>query len=303
MNNILYQQLGRCYRLNTNLLPFEQWDVKNRGTSDFTRPRGKRYANAIKRYDNGAWQKPDSDGATRWLRAINMASVSAKRASADMRLFGRVARNMSFGGGRANDVTLTAIPSRVGKDSAIEDMIQQHFHSANVQAMHGIMGINETTVDSQRDTSMTLDQVVDIQRAFISDPWVNAVRNVQLEAYQNSDNVSLIVDIENFGVYDFAVSRRDLINNDFAPDMTIRNKPNRFDIMTTDAIIRDIESSRVDLALMYPTDHSTCCKTCGGSMIGDGFKNVLHCEFVELGDEVYEPDSNPVYCNGDYNDC
>lgn len=336
---ILPQLLGRTYRLNTNLLPFEQWDVKNRFNPGFTRPRGKRYANAIKLYNNDAWKKPDSDGATRWLRAINTASVSAKRASADMRLFGKVACNMSVGyrihdevddfpdlpgelndlehfqSGRVTDVTLTAIPNRVGKDSHIEEMIEQRFkrvmHRMVTNSVFGARCINETDVESQRDTSLTPDQIRKSHHAFISDPWVNAVRNVQLEAYQNSHKVQMVFDAEAFGMsdmivkpfgtHDFAVSRRDLINNDFAPDMTIRNKPHRFDTMTTDDIIRDMESSRIDLALMYPTDH-TCCKTCGGFMIGDGYKNVLHCEFVDLGNEVYEPDSNPIYCNGDDND-
>lgn len=37
------------------------------------------------------------------------------------------------------------------------------------------------------------------------------------------------------------------------------------------------------------------CKDCGGNMIGDGYTQVCHCEFVELkGDE--EPDSGPIYC-------
>lgn len=38
------------------------------------------------------------------------------------------------------------------------------------------------------------------------------------------------------------------------------------------------------------------CKTCGGDMHGDGFKDVLHCENVDVIGEGYAPDDNPVYC-------
>lgn len=39
------------------------------------------------------------------------------------------------------------------------------------------------------------------------------------------------------------------------------------------------------------------CKDCGGALIGDGYKTVLHCE--EAPEELYndrEPDANPVMC-------
>jgi len=41
-----------------------------------------------------------------------------------------------------------------------------------------------------------------------------------------------------------------------------------------------------------------CCKNCGGTMIGDGYTTILHCEFAD--EELYrdkEPDTSPVYCN------
>lgn len=38
------------------------------------------------------------------------------------------------------------------------------------------------------------------------------------------------------------------------------------------------------------------CKKCGGSMIGDGYTKVLHCEYVEDTSEL-EPDAGPVYCD------
>ena len=40
------------------------------------------------------------------------------------------------------------------------------------------------------------------------------------------------------------------------------------------------------------------CKKCGGTMIGDGYTSVLHCEFTE--EDTYdslEPDACPVYCD------
>ena len=39
------------------------------------------------------------------------------------------------------------------------------------------------------------------------------------------------------------------------------------------------------------------CPNCGGSIIGDGYMEVMHCEFVDeslLNDK--EPDSKPIYC-------
>jgi len=293
MSNIpLHQLLGRSYHLNNNLLPFEQWEFKNRFNPGFTRPRGKRYLNAIK--------KPSSDSFKRWKRNLNGFSGAVNKAKDAMLAFSKTACKMNFGyiihdevddfpnlpgeindlkhfqTGRVTDVTLTAIPSRVGKNSHIEDMIKQHFYANNINAMYGAMGTNKTAVESQIDNSVTPEQLRQYHRAFINDPWIKAIRNVQLEAYQNSNSIPMTIDAEAFGLsdyvvnrnifvnhdidviksfdsHDFVVKREDLINNDFAPDMTIRIKPHRFDIMTTDDIIRDMESSREALNLMYPT--------------------------------------------------
>ena len=39
------------------------------------------------------------------------------------------------------------------------------------------------------------------------------------------------------------------------------------------------------------------CKTCGGLMLGDGYRTVPHCEFAEWEDHKYqEPDAPPIYC-------
>ena len=39
------------------------------------------------------------------------------------------------------------------------------------------------------------------------------------------------------------------------------------------------------------------CPNCGGLMLGDGDREVLHCEFAEWEDYRYEPpDDNPIYC-------
>lgn len=37
-----------------------------------------------------------------------------------------------------------------------------------------------------------------------------------------------------------------------------------------------------------------CCN-CGGTMVGDGYTIVLHCEYVDCPEDV-EPDSKPIYC-------
>lgn len=39
------------------------------------------------------------------------------------------------------------------------------------------------------------------------------------------------------------------------------------------------------------------CPNCGGSLSGDGFTDVLHCENVDVIGEGYEPDAAPVYCD------
>lgn len=41
------------------------------------------------------------------------------------------------------------------------------------------------------------------------------------------------------------------------------------------------------------------CPRCGGSMIGDGYSKVAHCEFVDPYPDA-EPDADPIYC--DYRD-
>lgn len=38
------------------------------------------------------------------------------------------------------------------------------------------------------------------------------------------------------------------------------------------------------------------CKNCGGTMVGDGYTMVLHCEFAFIDHSLYEPDAEPVYC-------
>ncbi len=37
-----------------------------------------------------------------------------------------------------------------------------------------------------------------------------------------------------------------------------------------------------------------CCENCGGSMIGDGYNVVFHCEYTDP--ECMEADAGPVYC-------
>lgn len=45
------------------------------------------------------------------------------------------------------------------------------------------------------------------------------------------------------------------------------------------------------------SDRQFVCKNCGGTMEGDGYTKVFHCEFADEEDYVYcEPDASPVYC-------
>ena len=44
-------------------------------------------------------------------------------------------------------------------------------------------------------------------------------------------------------------------------------------------------------------EYPKVCKHCGGTMVGDGYEVVVHCEFAEWESYAYEtPDSSPVYC-------
>ncbi len=40
------------------------------------------------------------------------------------------------------------------------------------------------------------------------------------------------------------------------------------------------------------------CEKCGGTMVGDGFNTIMHCEFAD--EETYydkAPDEGPIYCD------
>ena len=40
------------------------------------------------------------------------------------------------------------------------------------------------------------------------------------------------------------------------------------------------------------------CKKCGGTMLGDGYKTVEHCEFATNPEiDFMAPDEGPVYCD------
>jgi uncharacterized protein (DUF983 family) len=50
--------------------------------------------------------------------------------------------------------------------------------------------------------------------------------------------------------------------------------------------------------MTYIHDRSEVCPNCGGTLIGDGYTMVVHCENVDLDLENQpEPDSSPVYCD------
>lgn len=40
------------------------------------------------------------------------------------------------------------------------------------------------------------------------------------------------------------------------------------------------------------------CKNCGGTLIGDGYRTVVHCEYAEIDFDL-APDEGPVYCEGE----
>ena len=44
------------------------------------------------------------------------------------------------------------------------------------------------------------------------------------------------------------------------------------------------------------------CKTCGGSMLGDGVTTVIHCEHISVLDLSIPPDSAPIDCIDAEND-
>lgn len=39
------------------------------------------------------------------------------------------------------------------------------------------------------------------------------------------------------------------------------------------------------------------CVRCGGTMCGDGYMVVLHCEHVDVTALYVEPDAGPIYCD------
>lgn len=48
----------------------------------------------------------------------------------------------------------------------------------------------------------------------------------------------------------------------------------------------------------FPVYGNGDCPRCGGSLIGDGYTTVLHCESTDL-ETVWnaEPDARPIYCD------
>jgi hypothetical protein len=50
--------------------------------------------------------------------------------------------------------------------------------------------------------------------------------------------------------------------------------------------------NRMRVAKADPT-----CPHCGGSMLGDGYTTVMHCERVDISSVCAEPDSTPILCD------
>lgn len=47
---------------------------------------------------------------------------------------------------------------------------------------------------------------------------------------------------------------------------------------------------------MTTPDAEGRCPNCGGTMIGDGYTTVRHCEFRDVSGECWEPDAGPLHC-------
>ena len=56
----------------------------------------------------------------------------------------------------------------------------------------------------------------------------------------------------------------------------------------------------INIAYYVPSSRdiqsSNSCIKCGGEMIGDGYTDVMRCEYVD-DIEGYEPDAYPLYCD------
>lgn len=50
--------------------------------------------------------------------------------------------------------------------------------------------------------------------------------------------------------------------------------------------------NRMRVAKADPT-----CPHCGGSMLGDGYTTVMHCERVDISSVCAEPDSAHIFCD------
>lgn len=93
--NDFAQQFGRAFRVGMNLLPFEQWEQKHRWNGKgFTRPRGKKYAAVVDRYNSGYYSEPDRDGVRTWLR--NQNHTFGAHTSPDITAFSKARHGMSF---------------------------------------------------------------------------------------------------------------------------------------------------------------------------------------------------------------
>ncbi|AUR84170.1 hypothetical protein NVP1050O_01 [Vibrio phage 1.050.O._10N.286.48.A6] len=92
------QQFGRAFRINNSFLPFEQWEQKHRCDGNgFTRPRGKKYAAAIDRYNSGSYCKPDREGVRTWLRQGVTELVDPRCfGTPDITVFSKTRHGMSF---------------------------------------------------------------------------------------------------------------------------------------------------------------------------------------------------------------
>lgn len=60
--------------------------------------------------------------------------------------------------------------------------------------------------------------------------------------------------------------------------------------------------SEIGNDVLYRLEFREVCPHCGGTLLGDGYTEVVHCEFAEPDDlDGVEADGNPVYCRWD--DC
>lgn len=78
----------------------------------------------------------------------------------------------------------------------------------------------------------------------------------------------------------------------------------RLAIMRADRFGISVEEAKIQLEeeAKFLISTGNCCPKCGGTLLGDGYTTVVHCEYVkDIGD--VEPDASPIYCDFEEEKC